>query len=130
MGGQSLRKAVQELAEGVPELADFTAYERMPGEYVATGTYPSGHVMEFVSPRLSAGVLPGAAVQEAPDGEEVLVAGWPVARQHPRGKEGTVFVTIEDETGDMQLILWAKDFAMHRRELKRSILFARRVVSR
>ena len=38
------------------------------------------------------------------DGENVLVAGWPVVRQHPRGQDGTVFVTIEDETGDVQLI--------------------------
>ena len=35
----------------------------------------------------------------------MLVAGWPVARQHPRGMEGTVFVIIEDETGDVQLIV-------------------------
>ena len=27
------------------------------------------------------------------------MAGWPVARQHPKGQDGTVFVTIEDETG-------------------------------
>ena len=29
-----------------------------------------------------------------------------MARQLPRGQHGTVFVTIEDETGDVQLILW------------------------
>ena len=39
------------------------------------------------------------------------MAGWPVARQHPRGKSGTVFVTVEDETGDIQLILWPRVFA-------------------
>ena len=35
------------------------------------------------------------------------MAGWPIARQHPRGQDGTVFVTIEDETGDAQVILWS-----------------------
>ena len=35
-------------------------------------------------------------VETVCEGEEVLVAGWaPVARQHPRGRDGTVFVTIE-----------------------------------
>ena len=38
-------------------------------------------------------------VERLDDGDGVAVAGWPVARQHPRGQDGTVFVTIEDETG-------------------------------
>ena len=40
----------------------------------------------------------------------VVVAGWAIARQHPRGHSGTVFVTIEDETSDVQLIIWPKIF--------------------
>ena len=68
-------------------------------------------------PRLGQDVLPASAVESMDEGREVMVAGWPLARQHPRGKEGTVFATIEDETGDVQLILWAKVFAMRRGEL-------------
>ena len=84
--------------DGMPDLADFTAFERMTGEYRVMGIYPRGHLMEFVRPRLSRDVLPAYAVESMDEGREVLVAGWPVARQHPRGKDGTVFVTIEDET--------------------------------
>ena len=86
--------------------------------------------MEFVRPRLSRDVLPASAVESVDEGREVTVAGWPVARQHPRGKEGTVFVTIEDETGDVQLILWPRVFARHRVELKSSVLLVKGVVSR
>ena len=50
---------------------------------------------------------------EAPDGTGML-AGWPIARQHPRGEAGTVFVTIEDESGDVQLLLWPRVFARSR----------------
>ena len=78
----------------------------MAGEYAVMGIYPKGHVMEFVRPTLSPDVLPARDIDTLPEGEKVLVAGWPVARQHPRGMEGTVFVTIEDETGDVQLIVW------------------------
>ena len=117
-------------ADGVPQLADFTEYERMAGEYRVMGIYPRGHLMEFVRPTLSADVLPTVEVETVCDGEEVLVAGWPVARQHPRGQDGTVFVTIEDETGDVQLILWPKVFARCRRELGSRVLLARGVVSR
>ena len=85
--------------DSVPNLADFTEYERIVGEYRVMGIYPRGHVMEFVRPTLSADVLRAAAVEEMSEGEKVQVAEWPVARQHPRGQDGTVFVTIEDESG-------------------------------
>ena len=116
--------------ESAPELPDFTEHERMVGEYRVMGIYPRGHVMEFVRPTLSADVLPAAAVEEMDNGESVLVAGWPVARQHPRGQDGTVFVTIEDETGDVQLILWPKVFARFRRALGNQVILARGKVSR
>ena len=117
-------------ADGVPQLADFTGYERMAGEYRVMGIYPKGHLMEFVRSTLSSQVLPAAAVEEKGDGEEVLVAGWPVARQHPRGRDGTAFVTIEDETGDVQLILWPRVFVRCRRVLGNQVILARGRVSR
>ena len=49
--------------DSVPNLADFTAYERMVGEYWVMGVYPRGHLMEFMRPRLSSHVLPTAAVE-------------------------------------------------------------------
>ena len=116
--------------DNVPELADFTAHERMVGEYAVMGIYPKGHVMEFVRPTLGPNVLRAADIDALPEGQEVLVAGWPVARQHPRGMEGTVFVTIEDETGDVQLIVWPRVFARYKRELGNSVLLAEGVVSR
>ena len=60
-------------ADGVPQLADFTEYERMAGEYRVMGIYPRGHLMEFVRPTLSADVLPTVEVETVCDGEEVLV---------------------------------------------------------
>ena len=116
--------------DSVPNLADFTEYERMVGEYWVMGIYPRGYVMEFVRPTLSADVLRAAAVEEMGDGDKVLEAGWPVARQHPRGQYETVFVTIEDETGDVQLILWPKVFAQRRRALGNQVILARGRVSR
>ena len=94
------------------------------------GIYPRGHLMEFVRPTLDPRVLPAAAVEDAGEGEEVLVAGWPIARQHPKGKDGTVFVTIEDETGDVQIILWPRVFHRSRGELGGHVLLVRGAVSR
>ena len=103
--------------ESVPRLQDFSEREKMAGEYRVMGVYPRGHLMEFVRPGLDPNVLPTVDVERCDDDEWVTVAGWPVARQHPRGRDGTVFVTIEDETGDVQVIVWSDLFAKRRREL-------------
>ena len=71
MGRRPARSAPEERAEGpanlttgdnVPELADFTAHERMAGEYAVMGIYPRGHVMEFVRPTLGPDVLPASDI--------------------------------------------------------------------
>ena len=113
-----------------PGLPDFTDYERMAGEYEVMGIYPQGHLMEFVRPGLGRHVLPTTAVYGLEEGAGALVAGWPIARQHPKGQEGTVFVTIEDEEGDVQLILWPQVFFRRRRELQSHIILAQGTVSR
>ncbi len=113
-----------------PALPDFTDEEKMMGEYRALGLYPKGHVMQFVRPTLPRQVLPTAEIEWAPDDAGVQVAGWPVARQHPRGKSGTVFVTLEDETGDVQLIVWPHVFARYRREIGSSLILVHGTVSR
>ena len=41
-----------------PCLPDFTAWEKMAGEYEVMGIYPQGHLMEFVRPRLAATCCP------------------------------------------------------------------------
>ncbi len=116
--------------ESVAELEDFDAREQMIGEYQVLELYPRGHLMEFVRPVLPPHVLASPEVESRDEGEAVTVAGWPVARQHPRGRDGTVFVTIEDEFGDVQIILWADLFARHRRELDSQVIEVRGVVSK
>ena len=116
--------------DSVAALADFSPRERMIGEYQVMQIYPRGHLMEFVRPTLAPNVLPSTEVNALDDGAAVTVAGWPVARQHPRGRDGTVFVTIEDEFGDVQIILWPDLFARHRRELDSQVIEVSGVVSR
>ena len=117
-------------ADNVPQMADFDDFERMVGEYAVMGIYPKGHLMEHFRPSLGPDVLPTVAIEDVKEGERVQVAGWPVARQHPRGRDGTVFVTIEDEVGSVQLILWPRVFARHRRALGSQVILAHGVVSR
>ena len=115
--------------DSVAELTDFDAREQMIGEYQVLEVYPKGHLMEFVRPTLGRHIRSSVEVERLEAGAAVTVAGWPVARQHPRGREGTVFVTIEDEFGDIQIILWADVFARHSRELDSQVIEVSGVIS-
>ena len=117
------------LAAGNGNIPDLNAFEKMAGEYRVMGIYPRGHLGGNGWPSLNSHVLP-AAVDYADEGEEIMVAGWPIARQHPKGQDGTVFGTIEDETGDVQLILWPTVFHQSRRQLGSHVLLVRGLVSR
>ena len=70
---------------GAPELPDFTAYEKMAGEYEVMGIYPQGHLMEFICPDLGRGVLPTTAACMLEEGAGALVAGGPSPASTPRG---------------------------------------------
>ena len=117
------------MEDSIPLLADFSEAERMAGEYRAMGIYPRGHLMEFVRPGLPSGVMTCAEVERLGDEDFAVVAGWPIARQHPKGRDGTIFVTLEDETGDTQVILWPRVYAEYRRELSSQVVLVRGTIS-
>ncbi len=92
--------------------------------------YLRGHLMEFVRPSLPPGVTLCADAERLPDGTALRVAGGPIARQHLLGEDGTAFATIEDESGDVPLIVWPLVFARQRRALRSRVLLVRVTVSR
>ena len=83
-----------------------------------------------IVPSTRAGSASCADVERMADGAHAVIAGWPVARQHPKGRDGTVFVTIEDETGDAQAILWPDVHRRYRRELSSQVVVISGEVSR
>ncbi len=117
------------MEESVPNPADFSDEERMAGEYRTMGIYPRGHLMQFVRPRLPSEVMTCAEVEGLCDEDFAVVAGWPIARQHPKGRDGTIFVTLEDETGDTQVILWPRVYAEYRGELNSQVVLVRGRIS-
>ena len=50
-----------------------------------------------------------------PDGARVAVAGIVVCRQRPGTARGVIFLTLEDETGTANIVVWAKIFERFRR---------------
>ncbi len=59
--------------------------------------------------------LPAARLGEPGAGARVCVAGLVLVRQRPGTAKGVIFVTLEDETGTCNVVVWANVFARFRR---------------
>lgn len=59
--------------------------------------------------------LPARMLDRPPDGALAVVAGLVILRQRPGTAKGVVFVTLEDETGVVNVIVWRKVFEKFRR---------------
>ena len=59
--------------------------------------------------------LPAERLAEMKNGARVAVAGLALMRQRPGTASGVVFMTIEDETGVANLVVWPKIFEKYRR---------------
>lgn len=59
--------------------------------------------------------LPHARLGEPPNGARITVAGLVLVRQRPGTAKGVIFVTLEDETGVCNVVIWAKVFEVFRR---------------
>ena len=88
-----------------PELADLTAWERMLADYATTSVSIDVHPLTLLRPHLPPEVLPSDQLNEAPHRSKVAFAGMAVARQRPATANGIVFMLLEDELGQVNLIV-------------------------
>jgi error-prone DNA polymerase len=61
------------------------------------------------------GAVPAVALKSMKDGRRVSVGGLVLIRQRPGTAKGVVFVTLEDETGPANAVVWGDVFAANRR---------------
>ena len=59
--------------------------------------------------------LTAARLDEPPAGARVCVAGLVLVRQRPGTAKGVIFLTLEDETGTANVVVWANVFERFRR---------------
>jgi DNA polymerase III alpha subunit len=59
--------------------------------------------------------IQAARLGEPPAGARVTVAGLVLVRQRPGTAKGVIFVTLEDETGTANVVVWAKVYERFRR---------------
>lgn len=73
---------------------------------------PTPHPDAWVRPP---GVILNADLAQPPNGARVVVAGLVLIRQRPGTAKGVIFVTLEDETGICNVIVWRKLYEQYRR---------------
>ena len=96
--------------------------EHVLTDYQTTRLSLKGHPMAFLRRDFAReGVLSAAEVAAAKNGSIVRTAGVVLIRQRP-GKGNAIFITLEDEGGIVNILLWARHFERYRRAVMASRL--------
>jgi error-prone DNA polymerase len=107
--------------EVVPDLPVMPLASEVIWDYQSVGLSLKAHPISFVRPELDRmKVSPSAALADIPDKTFVRVAGLVLVRQQPSTAKGTVFVTLEDETGIVNLIVHARVWKRYRPDAVRA----------
>lgn len=106
------------IAEASPMLRAPTEGENIAADYRHLGLSLGRHPLALLRPRFdSMGIFTAARVALCEPGETVFAIGLVITRQRPSSASGVVFVTIEDETGYLNLIVWERVAERQRAEL-------------
>ena len=97
-----------------PELRDLTRWERMLADYRHTSMSIGVHPLALLRPHLPAGTLSSTELHTERHGRQVVFAGMTVARQRPSTAKGIVFMLLEDEHGQVNLIVPSEVYERHR----------------
>jgi len=115
-----------------PPLPDLSSGEQVVEDYAALRLTLRDHPLSLLRPHLTArGAVTADSLSDIPADQKVSVAGLSICRQRPGSAKGTVFITLEDETGVANLIVWPSTFQAFRKPILRaSLLFVEGVVQR
>jgi error-prone DNA polymerase len=104
--------------EHAQPLPDMPLPEQVVADYQTIRLSLKGHPMEFLRPMFSGeNVIACEAVSDANDRQRVRCAGVVLVRQRPGSAKGVVFMTLEDETGIANIVVWPKVMERFRKEV-------------
>jgi error-prone DNA polymerase len=105
------------------ELPAMTRGEHVVQDYISTGLSLKDHPIGLVRPQLTK--MRNVRVSDLlykKDGDMVCIAGLITVRQRPGTAKGVLFMTLEDETGSANLVVWQSLFDKYRKEIVQSRL--------
>ena len=97
-----------------PVLRDLTRWELMAADYRLTGLSVGTHPLVLLRPHLPEGTLGSDDLHRSSHGSTVAYAGLAIARQRPATAKGIVFMLLEDEHGQVNLIVPKDVYERHR----------------
>jgi error-prone DNA polymerase len=104
--------------ENAPELPLMPLPEQVVADYQTIRLSLKGHPMEFLRPMFAKeGVIACPGVCHERDKQYVRCAGVVLVRQRPGSAKGVVFMTLEDETGIANIVVWPKVMERYRKEV-------------
>jgi len=113
------------IEEDTLDLPEAPEGEAIVCDYASLGLTLRRHPLALLRERLQARrFMTAEALKDAPDGRLVRACGIVTGRQQPGTSKGVVFVTLEDETGVVQVIVWKALRERQRSALTRSRLMA------
>jgi error-prone DNA polymerase len=122
---EPMRLAMPAAHETSPALAVPTEADDIVGDYASLGLTLRRHPLALLRERLRKRRIRSATeLAQARNGQLIRVAGLVTCRQRPATASGVIFVTLEDETGYMNLIVWNDLADRQRRELLGARLLA------
>jgi error-prone DNA polymerase len=111
-------------AEPEVALTALTAGREVVEDYRSIQLTLRAHPLSFVRPELERrGSIPCAGLAHIRDGRKVRLSGIVLIRQRP-GAGNVTFITIEDESGIANIIVWQRLFERHRRVVMAAAMIA------
>ncbi|WP_201698510.1 error-prone DNA polymerase [Paraburkholderia hiiakae] len=108
-----------------PELAPMTEGQEIVGDYRATGLTLGRHPLALLRPQLAKmRLVPSDALMRYRNGQLARACGIVTVRQRPGTANGVMFMTLEDEAGSVNVIVWQSVLEKFRREALGSSLLA------
>ena len=102
-----------EPAVALPAMA---AGEQVVEDYRTLRLSLRAHPLAFLRERLAGrGALAAEAMARASDGERAATAGLVLVRQRPGSAKGVIFMTLEDESGTVNVVVWPNILETYRR---------------
>ena len=100
--------------EPLPDFDPLDDFQAIDWDYRFSAHSTRGHPLAPLRDALAAQKLPDAhTVAGMPDGRRVRYAGLVICRQRPGTASGVTFMTLEDETGFVNVVIWKQVFEDH-----------------
>ena len=120
LGGDKPLPLFRDTGEGLEDgpviLPVMDTREEVFEDYVAMRLTLREHPVKLLRPDIGR-FLPTSQLRDTQDGAYVTVCGLVITRQRPGTASGVIFVTLEDETGTANAVVWPKTFERHRKEV-------------